>query len=154
MECRILLVKIFIWDLLLDNKSLIKWNFIGDLFCSIFFEFIWWYEFYVLVCVFGKGFLFKLFIFIIFCKVNFYFIYVFDFCFNEDVIGNMVVVVCVVLMEIRGFWEGEVFCCVKIDWDDCMERGVMVKIGGVFIGGISIVLCSVFLVSNWFGWVV
>lgn len=49
---------------------------------------------------------------------------------------------------------GSFLLCEKIDWDDCMERGVMVKIGGVFIGGISIVLCSVFLVSNWFGWVV
>lgn len=108
----------------------------------------------MLVCAFGKGSSSKSPTFTTFCKANFHFIYVLDFRFNEDVIGNTVVAARVALMEIRGSRKGEASRRVKIDRDDCTERGATAKTGGVFIGGISTVLCSVPSVSNWPGWVV
>lgn len=108
----------------------------------------------MLVCAFGKGSSSKSPTFTTFCKANFHFIYVLDFRFNEDVIGNTVVAARVALMEIRGSREGEASRRVKNDQDACTERGATAKTGGVFIGGISTVLCSVPSVSNWPGWVV
>lgn len=107
----------------------------------------------MLVCAFGKGSSSKSPTFTTFCKANFHFIYVLDFRFNEDVIGNTVVAARVALMEIRGSREGEASRRVKIDRDDCTERGATAKTGECLLVGLaqSYVAClrSVIGLDGW-----